>query len=187
MYIHEVIQQIEVDTPMGRGRILYISEFGMEIEKLFTVVMNETGEFWEFTNAQIRAASNLTFGRATSPRMQKIMQAGKDRMKAMKNNQPLQPNKSTPITPSQPTPVQPHEPASPQQPGSPEQQPLQPSEPTPNLQPEEHSPVSTEVAIPAELTEVLQGVENNNHNYTENIDTLMPLAQQPGNASSRKL
>ena len=64
MHIYEVKQQLEVETPKGRGRIVYLTEYGMEIEKLFTVIINETGEFWEFTNAQIRATANLTFNRS---------------------------------------------------------------------------------------------------------------------------
>jgi hypothetical protein len=63
MCILEVTNNIEVDTPRGRGRILYITEYGMEIEKLFTVGLDETGEIWEFTNRDIRLVSNITFGR----------------------------------------------------------------------------------------------------------------------------
>lgn len=62
--IFEPKQQVEVNTPKGKGRIIYVTDYGMEIEKLFTVVIDATGEFWEFTNAQIRAAPNLTFNRS---------------------------------------------------------------------------------------------------------------------------
>ncbi len=63
MFILEVKNNIEVETPRGKGRILYITEYGMEIEKLFTVAIDESGEIWEFTNRNIRMVSNLTFGR----------------------------------------------------------------------------------------------------------------------------
>lgn len=63
MYILELKQQLEVDTPRGRGRVMYITEYGMEIEKLFTVIIDDSGEIWEFTNRDIRAVSNISFGR----------------------------------------------------------------------------------------------------------------------------
>ncbi|WP_338789961.1 hypothetical protein [Bernardetia sp. MNP-M8] len=63
MFILEVKNNIEVETPRGKGRILYITEYGMEIEKLFTIAIDESGEIWEFTNRDIRVVSNLTFGR----------------------------------------------------------------------------------------------------------------------------
>jgi hypothetical protein len=63
MVILEVQQQIEVITPKGKGRIWLVTEYGAEIEKLFTIIINETGEFWEFTNKNITATSNITFGR----------------------------------------------------------------------------------------------------------------------------
>ena len=68
MFILEVKNNIEVETPRGKGRILYITEYGMEIEKLFTVAIDESGEIWEFTNRDIRMVSNLTFGRKLLPR-----------------------------------------------------------------------------------------------------------------------
>ncbi len=63
MFILEVKNNIEVETPRGKGRILYITEYGMEIEKMFTVAIDDSGEIWEFTNRDIRMVSNLTFGR----------------------------------------------------------------------------------------------------------------------------
>ena len=63
MFILEVKNNIEVETPRGKGRVLYITEYGMEIEKMFTVAIDESGEIWEFTNRDIRMVSNLTFGR----------------------------------------------------------------------------------------------------------------------------
>jgi hypothetical protein len=71
MYILEVNQQLELDTPRGRGRLLYVTEYGMEIEKLFTVVLNDNGQIWEFTNRDIRCVNNITFGRKI-PRENKI-------------------------------------------------------------------------------------------------------------------
>jgi len=63
MVIYEPRQPLEVDTPKGRGRVWLVTDYGTETEKLFTVVLNESGEVWEFTNKDIRATQNLTMGR----------------------------------------------------------------------------------------------------------------------------
>ena len=63
MTILEVKQSIQVDTPKGRGRIWLVTEYGSEIEKVFTVILDATGEIWEFTNRDVVATSNVTMGR----------------------------------------------------------------------------------------------------------------------------
>jgi len=62
MFIHELRQQLEVDTPKGRGRVFLVTEYGSEIEKVFTVILYD-GKIWEFTNNQITATNNITMGR----------------------------------------------------------------------------------------------------------------------------
>ena len=47
--IYEPRQELEVETPKGRGRIWLVTEYGTEIEKVFTVILNN-GLIWEFTN-----------------------------------------------------------------------------------------------------------------------------------------
>ena len=58
----ELIQHIEVDTPKGRGRLFLVTDYGSEIEKIFTVILYN-GEIWEFTNDKIKATSNITMKR----------------------------------------------------------------------------------------------------------------------------
>jgi len=62
MFIHELKQQLEVDTPKGRGRVFLVTEYGSEIEKVFTVILYN-GKIWEFTNNDITATDNITMGR----------------------------------------------------------------------------------------------------------------------------
>jgi len=62
MTIFEPNQAIEVDTPKGRGRIWLVTEYGSEIEKIFTIILYD-GYIWEFTNKQIKATDNITMGR----------------------------------------------------------------------------------------------------------------------------
>ena len=65
MNIIEVEQQIEVETPRGRGRIWLVTEYGSEIEKIFTILLHN-GEIWEYRNNDIRLTSNITMGRTNS-------------------------------------------------------------------------------------------------------------------------
>ena len=62
MIILELIQQVEVDTPKGRGRLFLVTEYGSEIEKVFTIILYN-GQIWEFTNKDITVTSNITMGR----------------------------------------------------------------------------------------------------------------------------
>ena len=62
MIILELKQQVEVDTPKGRGRLFLVTEYGTEIEKLFTVILYN-GQIWEFTTKEVTATSNITMGR----------------------------------------------------------------------------------------------------------------------------
>ena len=63
MQIIELSQTLEVDTPKGTGRIFLVTDYGPELEKIFTVIINDTGQIWEFSNDQITATMNLTMGR----------------------------------------------------------------------------------------------------------------------------
>jgi|TARA_R110002012_G_scaffold264441_2_gene447777 hypothetical protein len=63
MIIYEPRQQLQVNTPKGKGRVYLITEYGTEIEKIFTVIIDATGEIWEFGNQDINATRNKTMGR----------------------------------------------------------------------------------------------------------------------------
>ena len=60
MIIYEPKQSVYVNTPKGKGRIWLVTEYGLETQKLFTIIVNGTGEFWEFTNDQIKVLPNPT-------------------------------------------------------------------------------------------------------------------------------
>lgn len=63
MTIFEPENQLEVQTPKGRASVWLVTEYGTETEKVFTCIVKETGEIWEFTNKDIRVINNITFGR----------------------------------------------------------------------------------------------------------------------------
>lgn len=60
MIIYEPREHLEVETPKGRGRIWLVTEYGSEMEKVFTVIINDTMEFWEFKNNQVKGRPNCT-------------------------------------------------------------------------------------------------------------------------------
>lgn len=64
--IYEPKNRIEVSTPKGIGVILFVTDYGHETDTIYTVVINETGEFWQFTHKDIRAKNNITYGRVVS-------------------------------------------------------------------------------------------------------------------------
>ncbi len=58
----ELRQQVEVDTPRGRGRLFLVTDYGSEIEKIFTVCLYE-GYMFEFPIDKIKLTKNITMER----------------------------------------------------------------------------------------------------------------------------
>jgi len=63
MIIFEPSNRVDVSTPKGDGVIWLVTDYGHETDTIYTIVINETGEFWQFTHRDIRAKSNITFKR----------------------------------------------------------------------------------------------------------------------------
>ena len=63
MRIYEPKNRIDVITPKGDGMILFVTEFGTETDTIYTIIINQTGELWQYTHRQIKVKSNITFGR----------------------------------------------------------------------------------------------------------------------------
>ena len=61
--IHEFVNRIEVTTPKGDGVILYMLDYGHETDTIYTVIINSTGEMWQFTHKDIIVKPNITFKR----------------------------------------------------------------------------------------------------------------------------
>jgi hypothetical protein len=61
--IFEPSNRLEVSTPKGDGVVWLVTELGHETDTIYTIIINETGEIWQFTHKQIRAKANITFGR----------------------------------------------------------------------------------------------------------------------------
>jgi len=63
MRIYEPKNRIDVITPKGDGVILFVTDYGHETDTIYTIIINTTGELWQYTHRQIIVKSNITFGR----------------------------------------------------------------------------------------------------------------------------
>ena len=61
--IFEPQNRVEVSTPKGDGILWMVIDYGHETDTIYTVIINDTGEFWQFTHKDIRAKKNITFNR----------------------------------------------------------------------------------------------------------------------------
>lgn len=63
MVIHEFVNRIEVSTPKGDGILFFVIDYGHESNTIYTVIINATGEMWQFTHKDLVVKDNITFGR----------------------------------------------------------------------------------------------------------------------------
>lgn len=63
MRIYEPRNRIDVVTPKGDGAIWLVTDYGHESDTIYTIIINSTGELWQFCHRDIKVKSNVTFGR----------------------------------------------------------------------------------------------------------------------------
>lgn len=61
--IFEPTNRLEVSTPKGDGIVWLVTELGHETDTIYTIIINETGELWQFTPKDIIVKPNITFRR----------------------------------------------------------------------------------------------------------------------------
>jgi hypothetical protein len=61
--IFEPSNRLEVSTPKGDGVVWYLVDYGHETDTIYTIIINETGELWQFTHSDIIVKPNITFKR----------------------------------------------------------------------------------------------------------------------------
>ena len=61
--IFEPSNRLEVSTPKGDGVVWYLVDYGHETDTIYTIIINDTGEIWQFTNRDIIVKPNITFRR----------------------------------------------------------------------------------------------------------------------------
>ena len=63
MRIYEPKNRIDVITPKGEGVIWLVTEFGTETDTIYTIIINTTGEMWQYAHKDIIVKPNITFKR----------------------------------------------------------------------------------------------------------------------------
>jgi hypothetical protein len=61
--IYEPKNRLDVDTPKGSGVIWLVTDYGHETDTIYTVIINSTGEMWQYRHKDLRVKNNITFGR----------------------------------------------------------------------------------------------------------------------------
>lgn len=61
--IFEPANRIDVATPKGDGIIWLVTDYGHETDTIYTIIINATGELWQFVHRDIRVKPNITFRR----------------------------------------------------------------------------------------------------------------------------
>lgn len=61
--IYEPRNRVDVDTPMGIGSIWLVTDYGHETDTIYTIILKDSGEMWQFTHMEITVKPNITFGR----------------------------------------------------------------------------------------------------------------------------
>jgi hypothetical protein len=63
MIIYEPKNRLEVKTPKGDGVVWLVTDYGHETDTIYTVIINNTGELWQYTHKDIKVKPNITFHR----------------------------------------------------------------------------------------------------------------------------
>jgi len=63
MRIYEPKNRLDVITPKGEGVVWLVTDYGHETDTIYTIIINTTGEMWQYTNSQIIVKPNITFKR----------------------------------------------------------------------------------------------------------------------------
>ena len=61
--IYEPSNRLEVSTPKGDGVVWYLIDYGHETDTIYTIIINDTGELWQFCHKDIIVKPNITFRR----------------------------------------------------------------------------------------------------------------------------
>ena len=61
--IFEPTNRLEVSTPKGDGIVWLVIDYGHETDTIYTVIINATGELWQYAHKDIIVKPNITFRR----------------------------------------------------------------------------------------------------------------------------
>jgi len=66
MKIFEPSTYLDVITPLGRGNVWLVKDFGLEMDTYYSVIIREgdhTGQIFDFSNSDIRVSPNYSLHR----------------------------------------------------------------------------------------------------------------------------
>ena len=63
MIIFEPTNRLEVTTPKGDGVVWLVTDYGHETDTIYTIIIDATGELWQFAHKDIIVKPNITFRR----------------------------------------------------------------------------------------------------------------------------
>ena len=63
MIIFEPNNRLEVSTPKGDGIVWLVTDYGHETDTIYTIIINATGELWQYAHKDIKVKPNITFKR----------------------------------------------------------------------------------------------------------------------------
>ncbi len=58
---------IPMSTPKGKGHAVLVIDYSQEHDLLWTVIIDNTGEIWTYSNSEVRALKNISIGRTYEP------------------------------------------------------------------------------------------------------------------------
>jgi hypothetical protein len=61
--IFEPTNRLEVTTPKGDGVVWLVTDYGHETDTIYTIIIDATGELWQFAHKDIIVKPNITFRR----------------------------------------------------------------------------------------------------------------------------
>ena len=61
--IYEPRNRLEVSTPKGDGIVWLVIDYGHETDTIYTIIINATGEMWQYAHKDIIVKPNITFRR----------------------------------------------------------------------------------------------------------------------------
>lgn len=76
--IYEPHNRLDVTTPKGDGIIWLVTEYGHETDTIYTVIINATGELWQYTHRDIIVKPNTTFRRYGKGKRQELDPEGSE-------------------------------------------------------------------------------------------------------------
>lgn len=63
MIVYEPHNRVDVTTPKGDGVIWMVMDYGHESDTIYTIILNDNGQMWQYTHKDIRVKNNITFNR----------------------------------------------------------------------------------------------------------------------------